>query len=255
MKRWFILTMITFIAYTATAQIDKMRGVLEDVQTEMHDGKFTLRFFDALTGDEVPDAAVDIKGIGTYTTDPGGKVQFEKQADGIYYFSFTKRGYITANYRFEVIANTIFYNRFTVSPRTELGAVRIVLDWDNSPADLDLHLIKDGSYHISYRNKQNSGDGAAQLDRDDTNGYGPETITIYRADNQGAYTCYVVDYTNSTKASANALSKSKATVRVYNNNELTNTFYVPVGKVGNKWNVFKIFRGEVQGGFTIDRVN
>ncbi len=255
MKRILIFTMIMTLSFAAKAQIDKMRGVLEDVQTEMHQEKFTLRFFDALTGDEVPDAQVSIKGIGDFTTDPGGKVLFDMQPDGLYYFAFTKKGYITANYRFEVVANTIFYNRFTVSPRTELGAVRIVLDWDRTPADLDLHLVKEGAYHISYRNMQNSGDGAARLDRDDTNGYGPETVTIYRADNQAVYTCYVIDYTNGTNASSSALSKSKATVRVYNNNELTHTFYVPVGKPGNKWNAFQIIRGEVQGVFTIGRAN
>lgn len=255
MKRILILAIIAVLTYSLPAQIDKMRGVLEDVQTELNDGKFTLRFFDALTGDEVPDAKVNIKGIGEFTTDPGGKVLFDMQADGLYYFTFSKNGYVTANYRFEVVANTIFYNRFTVSPRTELGAVRIVLDWDRSPADLDLHLVKEGAYHISYRNMQNSGDGAARLDRDDTTGYGPETITIYRTDNQAVYTCYVMDYSNNANASSNDLSKSKATIRVYNNNELTHTFYVPVGKAGNLWQVFQINKGQVQGNFAIGRAN
>lgn len=255
MKRGLVLILLSVICYVANSQIDKMRDLLEDVQTEMHEDKFTLRFFDALTGDVVSDGVINIRDVGEFTTDPGGKILFEKQADGIYYFSFSKNGYITANYRFEVIANTIFYNRFTVSPRTELGAVRIVLDWDSSPSDLDLHLVKEGAYHISYRNMQSSGDGAARLDRDDTNGYGPETITIYRADKNAVYTCYVHDYTNTNRALSNALSKSKAVVRVYNNNELTNTFYVPVGKTGNGWNVFKINRGEIEGGFTISSLN
>ncbi len=60
----------------------------------------------------------------------------------------------------------------------KVGSIRIILDWDKSPNDLDAHLVKDGDYHISYRNKRVADDGAAQLDRDDMNGYGPETITI-----------------------------------------------------------------------------
>ena len=53
-----------------------------------------------------------------------------------------------AKYKFEVVAETIFFNRYTVSPVTKLGAIRIVLDWDRRPSDLDLHVIKEGSYHI-----------------------------------------------------------------------------------------------------------
>ncbi|MDO9633974.1 MAG: hypothetical protein Q7J05_02880 [Paludibacter sp.] len=49
MKRILVFTMIMTLSFAAKAQIDKMRGVLEDVQTEMHHEKFTLRFFDALT--------------------------------------------------------------------------------------------------------------------------------------------------------------------------------------------------------------
>lgn len=254
MKRFFIFMIIITLSYPLLAQIEKMRDILDDVHAEVVDGKFTLRFFDALNGDVVADAKVGIKGIGEFTTDPGGKVLFDMQEDGQYYFTFSKQGYVTANYRFEVVANTIFFNRFSVTPRTELGAIRIVLDWDASPSDLDLHLIKEGSYHISYRNKVNSGDGAAQLDRDDTNSYGPETITIYRTDNDATYYCSVVDYSNLNKNSS-ALSKSKAVIRVYNNNELQETFYVPVGKNGFTWHVFRIFKGEISSIYMIEPVN
>ena len=228
-----------------SGQVKKMLDVLEDTQTEMTDGKFTLRFFDAKTGNAVSDAKVSIQGVGEFTTDLTGKVLFDKLKDAKYAFKFIKNGYITAVYEFEVVAETIFFNRFSVCPRTELGALRIVLDWDKSPADLDLHLVKQGSYHISYHNTISSGDGSAQLDRDDQDGYGAETVTINRTDNNATYTCYVHDFTHSVKNNSRYLSKSKAVVRVYNNNELTDTFYIPRDDAGNKWSVFQIVRGNI----------
>jgi uncharacterized protein YfaP (DUF2135 family) len=128
-----------------------------------------------------------------------------------------------------------------------LGALRIVLDWDKSPADLDLHLVKSGGYHISYHNTIVASDGSAQLDRDDQDGYGAETITINRTDNNAVYTCYVHDYSNSSKNNSRYLSRSKAVVRVYNNNELTDTFYIPRDVKGNKWTVFQIRNATVEG--------
>ena len=57
--------------------------------------------------------------------------------------------------------------------------IRIILTWSNRPADLEAHLTSpnpDGCrYHCYYWNKTIPD---ANLDLDDRNGYGPETITI-----------------------------------------------------------------------------
>ncbi|MEI6751745.1 MAG: hypothetical protein WCK78_01125 [Paludibacter sp.] len=227
------------------AQYSKMVDVLEDTESEMNDGKQTLRFFDAKTGQTVKDGVITISGIGEFRSDSLGRVRFDKVKDDKYTFHFTKNGYISADYQFEVIEETIFLNRFSVCPITELGAIRIVLDWSRHPSDLDLHLIKSGSYHISYQDMQKSADGAAQLDRDDMNGYGPETITINKTDNTANYICFVHDFSDKSNPRTSALSRSKAVLRVYDNNQLKDTFYVPRDKTGNKWSVFEIKRGEI----------
>lgn len=246
--RRIIWSVIFFLIFQsgAYAQYKKMLDVLEDAETETVDGKLTLRFFDANTGDPVSDAKITIEGLGNFTSDLRGKVLFDKQKDGKYVFQFHKNGYVSATYEFEVIEETLFFNRYSVCPITELGALRIVLDWDKSPADLDLHLVKTGSYHISYHNSITTVDGSAQLDRDDQDGYGPETITINKTDNNAIYTCYVCDFTHSKKNHSRSLSGSKAIVRVYNNNVLTDTFYIPRDVTGNKWSVFQIRQGMVE---------
>ena len=77
---------------------------------------------------------------------------------------------------------TFTYN-FSMSPVLVAGQTRMVLNWGEAPPDLDSHLLTpiiDGNtYHIYYSNTGNyEGPPYAKLDTDDTNGYGPETITI-----------------------------------------------------------------------------
>ncbi|MEZ5195875.1 MAG: hypothetical protein R2764_05620 [Bacteroidales bacterium] len=105
-----------------------------------------------------------------------------------------------------------------------MGAIRIVLDWDKKPDDLDAHFQKEGDYHVSYRVKTSSDDvGSAKLDRgDDRDGYWPETITVKDIDEKAEYTYYVKDYTNRNSKSSKALSKSSAMVKVYGEGQLLN---------------------------------
>ena len=242
---FLFLLSVLLLPINLMAQYTKMLDVLDDTETEMNDGKLTLRFFDAETGQTVKDANIVLNGIGEFASDAFGKVRFEKIKDGKYAFRFSKNGYISADYQFEVIAETIFFNRFSVCPRTELGAIRIVLDWDRSPSDLDLHLVKSGSYHISFHDMVKSADGTAQLDRDDMDGFGPETVTINKVDNTAGYTCYIHDYSDKSNPKTKNLSQSKSVLRIYNNNELKDTFYIPRDKTGNVWTVFEIKRGQV----------
>ncbi|MDR3343846.1 MAG: hypothetical protein LBT14_13915 [Treponema sp.] len=61
------------------------------------------------------------------------------------------------------------------------------------------------------------------------------------------YRLYVIDYTNGSSASAAALSRSGAVVRVYSRVGLLNTFTVPVNRPGTRWNVFRIVNGRGEG--------
>jgi hypothetical protein len=115
-------------------------------------------------------------------------------------------------------------------------AIRVVLSWGWKPADLDIHAIY-GTNHVYY-GKQN-GPGA-NLDVDDRNGYGPETITVVERD-ADEYTFWVRDYTNK-KYRTDELSRSNAKVFVYRGDELVNTYYLPGQQEGNLWKVFSIDR-------------
>ena len=149
MKRMLLLLIISLpvmlfsqVEGNIDDDFNNMLQVLEDETSIQEEGLFTLRFADAENDEPVKDATIDINNIGTYTTDAEGLVKLPLQKDGEYQFSFKKDGYIPADLTFEVAAGMIYFNRFSVSKLMDLGQIRIVLDWGNSPSDLDLHLEK-----------------------------------------------------------------------------------------------------------------
>ncbi len=227
-------------------QVITNKQKVDDAFTEM-DNQFALRFFDALTGKPIPNAKVVVGDYGEYFTDNEGRALFEASdlQDGELLINFTHPKYIESKFKVEVMAGTIFFNRFSASPILPIGSLRIVLDWDKRPGDLDAHFIKTGDYHISYRNKTVSSDGVARLDRDDMNGYGPETITINNININSDYIYYVHDYTNLTSSSSKALANSKACIKVFGNGQLLFVFNVPEDLRGTKWEVFRISNGQI----------
>lgn len=228
-----------------SAQQKKMEQVMEDALQEQDKNIFTIRLFDALTGDPVSDAFVMIENIGSYSSDSAGRIIFPRQPDGLLKAIFKKSGYISTLINIDVTAETILRNRYFVSPVMDIDQFRVVLSWDQQPEDLDAHFVKANSYHISYRNTRVLNDGSGQLDRDDMDGYGPETITVEQISAEREYTYYVYNYSAKISTSYTNLSNSKATVLVYSNNKLLNTFHVPTSMDGDTWNVFKVVQGVV----------
>lgn len=229
----------------SSAQHKKMDQVMEDVFQEQDNNIFTIRFFDALTGDPIEDAEVMIENIGTYASDSAGRVMFPRQPDGMLKAIFKKQGYISALINVDVAAETILRNRYFVSPVMNIDQFRVVLAWDQQPEDLDAHFVKTNSYHISFRNSRVLNDGTGQLDRDDMDSYGPETITVSQLNADSEYTFFVYNYSAKINSSAPSLASSKAAVWVYGNNKLLNVFYIPSSISGDTWKVFRIEQGQV----------
>nr|WP_218573299.1 tetratricopeptide repeat protein [Pseudomonas sp. L-22-4S-12] len=126
---------------------------------------------------------------------------------------------------------------YAISPVMQsLDGMRVVLSWGQAPADLDSHIAYPGN-HVFFGEKLGE---QANLDVDDTNSYGPETITLQKKRFGETYVYAVHDFINSTTPSANALSASQAKVFVYVGQSLVRTYYVPQGQRGNLWTVFRI---------------
>ncbi|KAA5534910.1 tetratricopeptide repeat protein [Taibaiella lutea] len=142
---------------------------------------------------------------------------------------------------------------YAISPTMQnLDGMRIVLSWGASPSDLDAHLAY-GSNHIYWDHKEGSN---ANLDVDDINSYGPETITIEQKNNGQEYIFSIHDYSDRKNPNTMNLSNSQAKVFVYIGSSLVRTYYVPRNMQGNLWTVFKLnANGEMEDINTMNRIN
>lgn len=142
---------------------------------------------------------------------------------------------------------------YAISPNMQnLDGMRMVLSWGSEPSDLDAHLAY-GSNHIYWDHKEGSN---ANLDVDDIDSYGPETITIDQMNTGQEYVFSVHDFSDINNPNTNRLSKSQAKVFVYIGSSLVRTYYVPANMQGNLWTVFKInANGEMQDVNTMNRIN
>lgn len=179
-------------------------------------------------------------------TDRNGDYSVKLPA-GIYTAEIVKEGYVTA-YVNMIASPDVEVQYAAITPILGENEYRIVLTWGDTPRDLDSHLVGtiDGqSYHVFYGDKSFEYNGVivAQLDWDDTSGYGPETVTLTWKENYGDCQYYVYDFTNRGNVGSMELSYSSAQVTVYKGNRLLGTYRVPIGQAGIRWDVFEINNG------------
>jgi hypothetical protein len=119
--------------------------------------------------------------------------------------------------------------------------VRIILNWgsrQDQVRDADSHLAcacGDSSRHVFYRNRSHQAFGhKAELDVDDTDWGGPETITVANPMN-GSYVYWVHDYSGPPAL----LGTSDLVVRVLIGSEQVGEFRVFKGLTRRAWRPFK----------------
>jgi hypothetical protein len=162
------------------------------------DDVLILSFKDAVDCKPIAGARVKL-GELEYTTDGRGYLKlpmapFAAQMDARLPLEIHARGYIPLLTDLEVAAGTVLNRRLVLSPALPPGKLRFVLQWGMTPEDLDLHL-KGPGFHISYRNMRNA-PNRARLDQDETEGLGPETITLDRIRGDAEYGLWVDNYSN-----------------------------------------------------------
>lgn len=156
--------------------------------------------------------------------------------------------------------------------RVEDPRVKVVLRWDDKPADLDAHLtgpsglgagaprfhVYHGAPNYISPDKTNPWPLSASLDYDDSNSYGPESITVKNL-SYGDYYFYVHDASNRKATDSTELARSGATVEVFTPDEIEipatslfgylfryitgqvpTTFRVDGSSPGTLWTVFKL---------------
>ncbi len=206
---------------------------------------------DAVTGEGVPDARLsfaaqeDSRNSDAVLAGGNGEFSVELEPD-IYTITITCDGYLEESFEFEMEEGRNYSGeQFTISPALAEGTARIVLEWGAQPQDLDSYLIGEsdsgGDVFVGYYDKvaSSGGETLAELDVDDTNGYGPETITLY--DLNGVYKYTVVDYRGTS-----TLQQYGATVKVYLPGQAPVTISVEPGTgIDNYWEVFELDHGQL----------
>lgn len=124
----------------------------------------------------------------------------------------------------------------SLSPTLAAGNMRFVLNWGATPEDLDSHLItpeiEGQAYHVYYNDEGSALTAPyALLDYDYTEGFGPETMTIYQMFN-GTYQYYIENYSETP-----SITTSQAVVQIYNQAGLLHTLQVPTSGTGLFWYV------------------
>jgi uncharacterized protein YfaP (DUF2135 family) len=205
--------------------------------------KTEIQVLSAVVKDAViPNAQVIFQKNGeasvTATTDSQGKINIPSPFGGVDDASVTiiikKEGYSTLVTKGP--CNKLVY---AISPTMKtLDGLRVVLSWNGAPKDLDSHLSFEGN-HIYFEQKTGT---KANLDVDDTDGFGPETITVEKKEAGKKYIYAVHNYSKMSEINNTSLSDlSNAKVYVYIGNTLIKTYQVPTGsKKGNLWTVFMI---------------
>lgn len=215
------------------------------------DGTLEGVVVDAVSGKGVAGAALTFEPKDsshqtiTETTDSRGAFRVELEADD-YEITVEASGYIAEVFTFTIEKNKSYSGeQFVISPELS-GEARIVLEWNAEPTDLDSYL--DGStdsgenFRIYYGSKKAyAGDSVvAELDLDDTDGYGPETTTIHDLD--GVYTFTVVDFTGS-----GTMAEKGATVKIYLPGQAPVAVQLDAGSgVDNVWSVCEIDHGKLE---------
>lgn len=210
---------------------------------------------DATTGNILGDVTVNLRQgenvkdgdpIAVTSSDTSGDISIELPED-TYTLEFSKEGY-TVEYMTVTVTegNTEDIGVKALSPTLGEGEWRIVLEWGDEPSDLDAHL-QTASWHVWFSNPQASGSDGTEvnLDVDDRDGNGPETITVSQLNPDEKYEFYVHDYSNEDIGNSDALGKSGAVVKLYLPTGEMLQYSVPSG-TGTVWNVFDIVNGEVK---------
>lgn len=215
-------------------------------------GQVTGVVIDAVSGEGVPGAKIefaatqDASHSDSASTGSDGSFSLELEADQ-YNVTITADGYLEEEFEFEVEENKNYSGeQFVISPALAEGTARIVLEWGAEPRDLDSYLTGETESGTDvfvgfYRKTCSSGgETIAELDVDDTSGYGPETITLY--DLNGVYRYVVVDY-----RMTETLQEYGATVKVYLPDQAQPEVITvePNAGIENIWEVFELDHGEL----------
>ncbi len=155
----------------------------------------------ATTGLPISGATVQV-GTRSTTTSGTGAYTLTLVPAGLQSVQTSAPGYTSRTDSVTVVASTTTTFSTALVPASSSGNIAIVLTWGATPLDLDSHLVgpvlPSGRFHCYYAAPNPV--PYAQLDIDDTDGFGPETIQVSTVSGNfipGSYSYFVHNYSGS----------------------------------------------------------
>jgi hypothetical protein len=225
----------------------------------MPGGSLAGQLVDAATGDPLVGATVEIRSgdalLATAISDASGDYQVPELPAGSYDFVAKASGFLRATGQVTIVTGEQTVRNLSLSSLLAAGELRLVLTWGEYPEDLDSHLWLPANvpYHLYY-SREGDVDGEvdecpyANLDVDDTDSYGPETITITQTF-EGQYTYAIHNYDESP-----AITGSGAKVEVFDSSGLIQELTIPTQGDGLWWHVLT-FERQPSGAINIDIID
>jgi hypothetical protein len=197
---------------------------------------------DAIYNEPINGAIVCVQGDKCDVTDEDGVYAISNVAVGSKLVEAERDGYLPLTQETYVNAGSSITLNFALSPILGDGEFRIVLTWGKNPKDLDAHFwLPYPKYPHLYLDAPGSCTNFPNvcLDRDDKDGYGPETISIKSLKASGTYTFAVLNY-NYGYPGVPEITQSSAKVQLYGVEGLIAQFSVPKKGMGDLWYVFDL---------------
>ena len=216
--------------------------------SELEEIKATVTGYviDAQTGEGVPYATIAFhvdNQVGvveeTIETESDGSYSVELEP-GFYIAEVSCDEYVTIYSELDLgSAQTEEEKDFVITKTTAEGEIRVVLEWGTYPNDLDSHMVINGTdVYFANREYRNGGTLVAELDHDDVDGVGPETITLH--DSSYSFSYFIHNFSKTGD-----IGSSNARVTVYLPGESPITIDIDSSITGDYWNVFTYENGQI----------
>ncbi len=222
--------------------------------------EYIVRFIDSQTGSPISSASVFFEKNGRIVIGKSNINGYVIVED----FPFTEEDDRKGRIKYRILAegyyglqdkSPCFQREISLCKRLIHNTYRIVLQWGKIPWDLDAHLSFGERQQVYWENRKVNN---IEMDRDDKYFYGPETITVYKTEQDMKYCFFVHNYSHYAKhehQEANNtydLSQSDARVYIYSvtkgiedSNHLIKTYHIPKNEPGIVWQVFSIQNNEI----------
>ncbi len=181
------------------------------------------------------------------TSDGAGAYSIAVQCGTSTALTFSLTGYNNLTQTVNVASGSKSLNVSIVPTSFGAGAYVVTLNWGATPTDLDTYVRFSGGSDadINYSNKGNSDITAspyANLDVDDTNGFGPETVRIGKASSGSDALRYTGNIRYYVRALGSAFNTTETIVRLYKEGALLRTWTLDntAASSSGYWHVFDL---------------